>query len=286
MNAARPMLSDRFSLCLIVALSIHALLLLTLGFSVQQHSQIEPTEMLDVVLVNWRSEKPPEEADFLAQAAQQGGGDSAEVARPSQPVSGLSPSLDEGEAQQNSELALPVPTPAQQEIVVVESEQAKVEQVVTQVETPEAPPVMTAALIQQQMRMAKLQPELRRDDQWKSRLPKRRFISANTREYEFASYMQAWVAKVERVGNLNYPEEIRRRNLVGDLVLTVAIREDGSVEQIDVKRSSGFPELDNAATRIVQLAAPYSPLPENIRSQVDVLHITRTWRFSQSYRLE
>ena len=91
------------------------------------------------------------------------------------------------------------------------------------------------------------------------------------------------MAKVERVGNINYPEEVRRKKLVGDLVMTVGINQDGSVESLDVRRSSGKSELDQAAIRIVRLAAPYSPLPDQIREKVDVLHITRTWRFSRDF---
>lgn len=131
--------------------------------------------------------------------------------------------------------------------------------------------------------MAKLQPGLQRNRESQSKLPKRKWISANTREYEYAAYMQAWVAKVERVGNMNYPEEVRRLKLTGDVLMTVGIKQDGSVESIAIQRSSGMPQLDQAATRIVRLAAPYSPLPEHINSQVDVLHITRTWRFSRNF---
>ena len=132
--------------------------------------------------------------------------------------------------------------------------------------------------------MAKLHPGIQRDRESMSKLPRRKWISANTRQYEFAAYMQAWVAKVERVGNLNYPEEVRRLKLTGDLVMTVGINVDGSVESIDIQRSSGKPQLDNAAMRIVRLAGPYSPLPEHISNTIDVLHITRTWRFSRDFK--
>jgi protein TonB len=138
--------------------------------------------------------------------------------------------------------------------------------------------------MQESMTMARLQPGIQRDRESKSKLPRRKWISANTREYEFAAYMQAWVAKVERVGNLNYPEEVRKMKLTGDLVMTVGIHADGSVESIDIQRSSGKPQLDQAATRIVRLAGPYSPLPEHINTSVDVLHITRTWRFSRDFK--
>ena len=91
--------------------------------------------------------------------------------------------------------------------------------------------------------------------------------------------MEAWRAKVERVGNLNYPEEARRRKLAGQLVLDVALNPDGKINQITIRRSSGHKVLDDAAIRIVELAAPYAPFPEEIRAETDVLHITRTWQF-------
>jgi protein TonB len=119
--------------------------------------------------------------------------------------------------------------------------------------------------------------------QGQSKLPRRKQISANTREYEFASYMSAWVAKVERVGNLNYPTELRQKKLHGDLVLSVGIHKNGSIESIEVMRSSGIREIDDAAQHIVQLAGPYAPLPDNITEQVDILHIVRTWRFETRF---
>ena len=116
-----------------------------------------------------------------------------------------------------------------------------------------------------------------------SKLPRREFVSANTRAYEFASYMSAWVGKVERVGNLNYPTELRQRKLHGDLILTVGIDWNGDVESVEIMRSSGVRDIDNAAVDIVRLASPYAPLPDNIRESTDILHITRTWRFEAAF---
>ncbi len=181
---------------------------------------------------------------------------------------------------------LPAETQDDLQEVVSEQLEAQPVQQVTRVEQPEKEMPTAEQLMQQSMQIADIRPNMQRENEWKSRLPRRRFISANTREYEFASYMQAWVAKVERVGNINYPMEIRRRSLIGNLLMTVGIKQDGSVENIEIRRSSGKKELDAAAIRIVRLAAPYSPLPENIRSKVDVLHITRTWKFSTGMGLE
>lgn len=275
---------DRFAVSILLALGLHASILLGVGFVMDFRPLTHPLETLDVVLVNWKSESNPEQADFLAQAAQQGGGESNEASRPSQENAGASPGLEDGDdaldqAEQFSSVA-----DASREQVLIEDEQASYSQQLTRIEQPEPPLPSAATLMQDSLTMARLQPGIQRDRESQSKLPRRKWISANTREYEFAAYMQAWVAKVERVGNLNYPEEVRRLKLTGDLVMTVGINLDGSIESIDIRRSSGTPQLDQAATRIVRLAGPYSPLPDNINATVDVLHITRTWVFSRDFK--
>ena len=278
--------NDPFTVALMLALGLHAVVLLTLGFAFQINPLEKAAETLDVILVNWRSELAPEQADFLAQAAQQGGGESPEAERPTRDASSVEPATGEGDMPLQAEAA-PVPEPREQlQEVLSEHEDARPVQQVTRIEQPKEQVPTAAELMQQSLDMPEMNTSLQTDKPFQSRLPRRKFIAANTREYEFASYMQAWVAKVERVGNLNYPMEVRRRKLVGNLLMTVGINQDGSVESIDIRRSSGLPELDDAAVRIVRLAAPYAPLPENIRSRVDVLHITRTWKFSTGYKLE
>ena len=127
--------------------------------------------------------------------------------------------------------------------------------------------------------MAALKAEIERDLRAYAERPRRKWISASTREHKFAAYMDAWRRKVERVGNLNYPEEAERRGLAGDLLLDVAIRPDGTVEEITLRRSSGERVLDDAAIRIVEIAAPFGAFPEDIAEDVDILHIERTWIF-------
>lgn len=110
--------------------------------------------------------------------------------------------------------------------------------------------------------------------------------SVNAHKYKAAAYERVWQDKIERIGNLNYPEEARRKNLTGSLLLAVALRPDGSVYKIQVRRSSGEPALDDAAVRIVQLAAPFAPFPVELREEADVLVITRTWKFLNGTHLE
>jgi periplasmic protein TonB len=114
---------------------------------------------------------------------------------------------------------------------------------------------------------------------------RRKSVSAGTREFRYANYLGAWARKVERIGNLNYPQAARDQRMFGSLVLHVAVRSDGSVEQIRIVRSSGYDLLDEAAIRIVELAAPYAPFPPDIAAETDVLDIVRTWQFLQGGRM-
>jgi len=148
---------------------------------------------------------------------------------------------------------------------------------------PPAPAVPTAAqLISDSFAVASLSAEISKQISDQARRPRRKFISAATREYKYAAYMEAWRSKVERIGNLNYPEKARQEGLSGSLILDVAILPDGSVKDITIRRSSGFKVLDDAAIRIVKLAAPFAAFPPDIAKEVDILHIVRTWQFLDS----
>ena len=269
-------------LFLVAAIGLHAAVLFGVRFGLDLDTAPRLSDTLDIVLVKWRSEEDPEDADYLAQDSQQGGGESYEKERPSQPVSGELPLPVEGEDALQSTPQLPSPQLPEQEVIAVESEQAEVAEIIA-LEQPEPELPSSARLMRQSMDMASLQPEQSRQRQWQSKLPRRERISANTKRYEYAAYMSAWVAKVERVGNMNYPNELRQKGLHGDLILSVGIHQNGSIESIEVMRSSGIAEIDEAAKNIVQMAGPYAPLPDNITEHVDILHIVRTWRFESGF---
>ena len=152
-------------------------------------------------------------------------------------------------------------------------------------EKPEIPPTPSAmTLMANSFKIASLSAEIRRKLQAKAERPRRKFISASTKEYKYAAYMEAWRSKVERVGNLNYPDAARKQKISGNLILDVALNKDGSINEVTIRRSSGYKILDDAAIRIVELASPYSPFPVKIREETDILHITRTWQFLNSNR--
>ena len=277
MTRAGP--GDRLSLTTGFALLLHAVALFGIEFTLED-PLAAALPALDVILVQSSSAEAPEKADFLAQANQQGGGDADEAVRPSAPFTAPLPTPDDGVAPERVQASAPDPVPATAPEVL--SQSAPSEQRTT---LPDRAAVETAALppghrlIEQSMEMAKLTAELNRNSEAYAKRPKRKFISANTREFEYATYMAAWVAKVERIGNLNYPDQARRELLQGSLVLTVAILQDGSIESVDLIQPSGYPLLDDAARRIVQLSGPFAPIPQTEDEPIDVLHITRTWRF-------
>ena len=276
---------DTLAMAIALALGLHAAVIGLVHFDVLTGRPDSVPTSLDVILVEWATEEAPDEADFLAQATQRGGGESPEIDRPAEP---LPFSADEPEhmvEQQQIESA-PVDEPeSQPELAHVEAPDELVSPV-EKVEFEEVPTLDATQIVDASMAMARVSSDRLAEARDFPERPRRKFISANTREHLYAGYMRSWVAKVERVGNMNYPEQARRQNLAGSLVLSVDVLEDGSVEQIRVLRSSGHDVLDEAAIRIVRLSAPFSPLPEDIREEADVLTITRTWQFSSSGRLQ
>jgi protein TonB len=276
---------DRFMVFLVLAIALHALLLFGVSFGVSLNPVPRLVDTLDVVLVQWRSESEPDQADYLAQISQKGGGEITEKPRLSGLAGSQLPTPQDGQNMRQAVEQIPEPEVDVREVLAVEIETNAFVQETT-VEQPEIEQANASQLMQQSLDMTSLLPEISFDRQNGSKLKRKKFISANTKEYEFASYMSTWVSKVERVGNLNYPSNLRRKKLHGDLVLMVGIQQNGTVESIDVMRSSGITEIDQAAVNIVQLAAPYSPLPDNITDRVDILHITRTWRFETGFGVE
>lgn len=120
----------------------------------------------------------------------------------------------------------------------------------------------------------------KQQDEYQKR-PKRKFVGGRTKEYRYALYVEAWRQKVEKVGNLNYPEAAKDLKLYGQLQMTVSIKADGSIESVEINRSSGHKVLDAAAKHIVELGAPYAQFPEDVRKEIDILSITRTWTFTK-----
>lgn len=285
--------TDRLGLTAFGSILAHLVVILGVGFTVPDMTP-DPDELstLEITLVNTRSDTEPDVADFLAQANQDGGGDSDQpvIARsplPMEPKPVVSDILPVARAESEpSERSI---QPDTRMLTQIEDETLVVAKVDPQPPKKKAEKeVSKAGLVENQpaqKERARLSAEISQFWEEYQKRPRRKFLSARTKEYKYATYMEAWRTKVEKIGNLNYPEQARKRKLNGQLVLDVEIRPDGNLHAVSVIRPSGYKELDDAAIRIVQLSAPFEPFPSSIREDVDILHITRTWQFVRGNKL-
>jgi protein TonB len=270
----------RIALALMVSFALHGIVLSTQFTLVNPRHFEDLTTPIEVVLVNARTRQAPLKHDVLAQVDLAGGGNVDENRQAKSPLP------FKREASELSE-------PAAQARVKQLEEQAR--RLMTQLKSqppvesaPQPVPrheVSSADLMLQASEAAKLQARISRDwDEYQKR-PRREFVGANAKSYVFARYVEDWVAKVERIGNLNYPDAARRQGIYGSLRLSVSIFADGRVEKIEIDKSSGSKILDQAAIRIVDLAAPYAPFSKEMKEKADILSITRTWTFTRSDQL-
>ena len=269
--------STRLGATMVLSVLLHAMVILGIGFAVEDAAPVMPT--LDVILTQTKSALTPAQADFLAQAANQGGGEHDKSTRPTAPQAGPLPQPIDGLAPRPLRAQTPAPSPPPDARVISSTnawETMPSPQPRQEIEVTPLPPGQEK--IDRDIEMARLAAEIQLRSQQYAKRPKRKFVSASTREYAWAQYLRGWVDRVERVGNLNYPDEARRRRIGGLVVISVAVRRDGSVENTRIVQSSNIPMLDNAALRIVKLSEPFAPLPRT-QDDPDVLHVTRTWQF-------
>lgn len=286
------LMSDRrLQIGLGLSLLLH-LFLLSVHFGLpEREDAVLPNRALDVVLVNARHAQAPEQADVLAQANLDGGGTTELDTRPTTPLPPQEQPRQDGDALVEARATPPEPRPVQQEVLTRPTPAERPAPRVTPAppqptppKDPEPAPASGVDLMNSIAAVARMEAQIDRNLNEYAKRPRKAFIGARTREYRFAQYVEDWRQKIERVGTLNYPEAARGR-LYGSLLLSVVIRADGSIERVEVHRSSGQKVLDDAAVRIVELAAPFAPFPPNIRVDTDLIEITRTWTFTNSDQL-
>lgn len=289
--------TERLMIAVFFAVLLHGFGFSTVGFDfltvpVNKNS-------MQVILVQKSTIEKPEKADFLAQSNSEGSGSSEAVERPSTPLIAPFPDPHAREiaTPPPPEIARALETPDSRVIASkTDSSQFKVsqQQAISEIKEPqtlngehdrttEVTEEIPASLLMQRAmaNFASMQAELDEKFNDFSNHTRSKRISVNTQEFKYAAYMDSWRRKVESIGNLNYPEAARASGLTGRLIMEVALSPEGLVKDVQIKRSSGHSILDQAALRIVQLASPYSPFPEAIRNEVDILYITATWHFIQ-----
>lgn len=269
---------------LAISLAIHGLLL-SLHFSFPEASRAFQEKALEIILVNSKSARKPHDAQALAQANLDGGGnvDKHRRAKSPLPVSATTQSGDELEQAESRVKALEA---KQQRLLAATRSKDSAAPKTGKDAQPEPNSSLSGRdLANSALAMARLQGEIDRNTDEYNKRPRKKFIGTRTEEYRFAQYIEDWRLKVERVGNLNYPEAAKGK-LFGALFLTVTIESDGSVKSVEINRSSGYKILDDAARRIVMMAGPYAAFPPDIRRDTDLLVITRKWSFTKANQLE
>ena len=272
------------TLALGASLLLHGVLL-AVRFTPPDFIEKARERALEVILVNSKSKAKPVKAQAKAQTNLDGGGNTDEDRRAKTPLP-PSPNTREGreliEAQRR---VAELEAQAQQQMTRLKSERTVSTDTakVNPVAVPE-PSRSGADLASSALAIARIEGQIARQLEEYNQRPRKKFIGARVEEYRFAQYVEDWRQKIERIGNLNYPAAAKGR-LYGSLVLTVIIKANGDLDRVEISRSSGQSLLDEAARRIVQMAAPYAAFPESIRRDTDVLEITRTWTFTNADRL-
>ena len=298
-----------FALALIGSAILHLAFILFVKFEQPARQFLKDRAAdLDVVLVNSKSKSRPKKAEALAQANLNGGGNTEANRR-------LKSALPWQKTKPTDTSNEHPTTALEKNIAKTETEAARKQQRVAELEkqaqalmtqlnathnveanptqknaiaTPDkgskeatSKAVNTNDLEASSMEIARLEAQIAKEQEDYQKRPKRKSIGARAQEYRFAAYVESWRQKVEKIGNLNYPEAAKAQKIYGKLQMTVYIKSDGSLEKIEIKRSSGQAMLDDAAKHIVEMSAPYAVFPDDIRKDVDVLDITRTWTFTK-----
>ena len=289
---------DRLIIAVFLAVVVHAALILGIRFDLESPKPKKITRLLDITLITQPSKEAPKKTEFLAQENQIAKGDNKKKAKPARlqrshpPVKKVTkrPQPPKRKAVEPAKPLKSAPVRREPQPVLTQSKSRKRLAAASTEKSSEQPvekqrPALSAANLSRQI--AQVGAEYSRATAQYAKRKKIVFInSVNAHKYTAAAYERAWQDKVERIGNLNFPEEARRKKLSGNLLLSVGINQDGTIYSIELRRSSGHKVLDDAAKRIVRLAAPFAPFPQGLREQADVLVITRTWKFfNDSYQL-
>lgn len=277
---------DRLGFTLLIAGLLHAAIILGVGFSVEELPA--QSRGLEVTLASFASDQEPEKADYIAQANQQGSGTLEHEAAPSTDQQAVIQDDQVHEVSPDSTLQPPAPVDAPAPVLTTRQPSPQKTRQTDQPQPDNKPRRQAPVLDREQLaaEIASLEAAYANERQQYARRPRiSHQHTASTRRDVSAWYRDDWRKKVERIGNLNYPDEARRNGIYGSLRLLVVIRSDGSIDTMTVLESSGQPVLDQAALNIVRLSAPFAPFSGELAARFDQVEIIRTWRFERGDRL-
>ena len=296
-----------FNLAIAASVIVHVILL-SIHFEPELKKFADKLPVLEVMLVNAKTKTRPDNTDIYAQANLDRGGNTdldrvMKTSLPSVSQQKTVFTVKPTNAAQSAAAAAKTNAPQTKEEKRVAALEKQAQELLTQINSPQKVETQTAQQArakqtqtanqpspsQQQMdaiaaaalEMDRLEALISKQQDEYQKRPKRKFIGSRAKEYKYALYVDSWRQKVEKVGNSNYPAAAKQLKLYGQLRMTVSIKSDGSIENIEINQSSGHKILDEAAKRIVKLGEPYAKFDENIRKETDILSITRTWTFTK-----
>lgn len=260
----------------------HIFLVLAVGFVVPKVSGAKWIDnTLDVVIVNQSNNLENPEAKLSAQSDNLGGGDSEKEAATPVPWKAVNPSPIE-------QLALNTSSPieineVQEELLTLQgdSELNNVEEEKPTDKQEQQRQDKIKAI--QQIQLERKRIAARKDKQWDEfqKRPRHEYLAPNTKSNESAAYQAELIEKINRVGNSNFPGEIRSKKISGKLTVKMALNRNGTINEIDILRPSGNILLDETAAQFIRMASPFKPFPDNmLRSDTDIINITRTFIFT------
>jgi protein TonB len=277
----RTSVEDRLTVMIVLAGLLHLILILGITFAAPERGYDGAIRTLEVLLVGDDLPESPanDEAQYLSQRTQEGAGNAEVDSRSRMPASANAPFDRPGELQGRGALdAAAGPTGGDPEAVMAQTDDARMRFAAdahTAAErAPDAPRQLIAGA-------ETTLPSIEDDPELSLKGPARRelIVTPSTRESGIAVYLDAWKRKVERVGTLNFPNQARRRAMSGNPVLEVVLASDGRLTEARVRRTSGFPELDQAALEILRLAAPFEPFSRELADRHDSLRFAYEWQF-------
>lgn len=277
-------ITDKNILTFTLSALLISALVLGIVFTLEDINPNKSLPSLDVILSKQKSLNTPDKADYLAQNDQIGGGESEKNVRPQNIKSGIAADDQGNFLIEQIENVPQLEEIKNTELVNTIESDIKIQSAKTAPDLNDKAKEKNKILTRNQ-KLAKLENNISEKLEAYAKRPKSKYISASTKSYEFANYMQNWVKKIERVSNLNYPNEARKRDFVGTIIMTVGINAEGTIKEIKILKSSGYKSIDDAAEHLVQLSGPFESIPKS-KSQIDILYITRTWQFLPGNKLK
>lgn len=276
-----PAVPDRLPAMLFLAALIHGVLIIGVTFNPELANRFANVISLEVTIVADTDQQidRPDEAEYLAQASQEGGGNTTDKVRPSAPLQSAMAIDNEGQQDGTTLLTSEIHERSADEVLATQD--SSEQQVKIDPRTDPRSETSMAIAMEAGIEVTLPLPQenqatmLISDDK-----PRQLIISANTRESVVAVYLDNWKRRIEAVGAAYLPELGELKNISGSPTLMVSIDVNGNLAEAILRKSSGSTILDLAALDILQRASPFDPFPPEITAEYDTVRFEYKWLFA------